>query len=100
MLTLGTPSHTKKNGEDRNGTTPENPEKTANLETRAAECGAVAFDAASESEIDPELRLLIKAWPSLSCELRQAVAAIVRTGLAAASDNPQVSTSTDHDEPS
>jgi len=87
-------------GEDRNGTTPGIPDENADFEMRAAECGAVAFDAAIEAENDPELRLLIEAWPSLSRELRQAVAAIVRTGLAAASDNSQVSISTDHDEPS
>jgi len=89
-----------KSGEDRNGTTPENPEKAALFETGAAECGAVAFDATNGAKIDPELRLLIEAWPALSVELRRAVAAIVRTGLAAHSDGLQASGSTDHDESS
>jgi hypothetical protein len=87
-------------GEDRNGTTPEIPQKTANLQTRAAECGAVAPDAANVAEIDPELRLLSEAWPSLSVGLRQAIAVIVRTGLAARSDGTQVGEPMDRDEPS
>jgi hypothetical protein len=86
-------------GQDRNGTTPEISEKAANLETRAAECGAVASDAANVAQIDPELRLLSKAWPSLSAGLRQAIAVIVRTGLAARSDGAQVSEPMDRDEP-
>ena len=70
-----------KSGEDRNGTTLETSEKNAIPEIGAAECGAVAFDAAIGAESDHELRLVIEAWPALSVELRQAVAAIVRTGL-------------------
>ena len=84
----------RESGGDRNGTTPENPEKTAISENGAA----VPLDAVNEVEIDPELRLLIKAWPSLSTELQHAIMAIVGTGLATDSDGPQARGSIDRDE--
>ena len=67
-------------GEDRNGTTPGNAEKTAISENGAAECAAVPLDAANEVEIDPELRLLIEAWPMLSAPVRRAILALLDCG--------------------
>jgi hypothetical protein len=65
---------------------PENPEKNALFESRAAECGAVAFDAAIEPEIDPELCLVVEAWSSLNGEIREALLTIVRACLEKQSD--------------
>ena len=62
-------------GEDRNGTPPKTPEKTALFENRAAQCGAVPFDAAKQAEFDPNLRVIMDAWPSLSAPIRRAIMA-------------------------
>lgn len=76
------------NGGDRIRTDAQTPEKNAISENGDAECGAVAFDAANGAENDPELRLVIEAWPALSVELRLAIVAIVRTGLSARKTSP------------
>ncbi|MBN2476046.1 MAG: hypothetical protein JXB62_15655 [Pirellulales bacterium] len=80
---------TPSSGGDRTRTDAPTPEKNAISESGAAECGAVASDAAIGTENDPELSLLIEAWPSLRADLRLAIVAIVRTGLAARSNHPQ-----------
>jgi len=85
-------------GGGRTRTNAQTPEKNAIPESGAAECGAVASDAAIGTENDPELSLLIEAWPSLSMELRLAIVAIVRTGLAARSDHLQGSLPTGLDD--
>jgi len=80
------PLSRSEDGEDRSSTTPENPEKTALFESGAAECGAVAVDAANEAGIFHELSLVVDAWPSLNTEIRAALLAMVRTCLDRQSD--------------
>ena len=86
---VGKRSAPEMSGGDRTRTDAQTPEKNAIPESGAAECGVVALDAANGTENDPELRLLIEARPSLSMELRLAIVAIVRTGLATRSDHLQ-----------
>ena len=71
---------------DSTGTSPKTPEKTPLFESRAAECGAVAFDAANQPEIDPNLRVIIEAWPSLSAEIRAALLTMIHVCLERQSD--------------
>lgn len=68
-------------GEDRSGTPPKTPEKTAFSENGAAKCGAVVPDAAIGAENAPELSLVNEAWPSLSKEFRLIIINIIEIGL-------------------
>ncbi len=56
---------------------PKPPRKQHFSKACAAECGAVEFDAANQAKFDPNLRVIIEAWPSLSAPIRRAIMALL-----------------------
>ena len=56
--------------------TPENPEKNTHSENRAAP--GAATDPAN-APADPDLQVIIEAWPNLESKVREAVVTLVKT---------------------
>jgi len=71
-----------KSGEDRNRTAHENTGKTGVSDRSGAKCGALA---AREAQLldalrDPELAIVVDAWPALSAAAKAGILGMIRGG--------------------